>query len=114
MWNELKFAVFNRKVPIYDPYPHHLILKTWDKMFPEEDFSAPNWIHHEPIKLCLKNKWANTTTKAEANAERMNVDEDEVEEEEEAEDSSAGYAPPSIESSWAKKLKTKMKKLFCM
>ena len=46
----------------------------------------------------------------------MNVDEDEVEEEEEedAEYSSAGYAPPSTEPSWAKKLKAKMKALFCM
>ena len=43
------------------------------------------------------------------------MDEDEVEEEEEeAEDSSAGYAPPSTEPSWAKKLKEKMKTLFCM
>jgi len=44
----------------------------------------------------------------------MNVDEDEVEEEEEAEDSSVGYAPPSTEPSWAKKLKAKMKTMFCM
>jgi len=42
MWNELRFAVYNRKVPIYGPYLHLLISKTWDKMFPEEDFSAPN------------------------------------------------------------------------
>ena len=114
MWNELWFAVYNRKVPIYGPYLHLLISKTWEKMFPEEDFSAPNWIRHEPIKLRQKNKWANTTTRAEAEAARMNVDEDEVEEEEEAEDSSAGYAPPSTEPSWAKKLKAKMKTLFCM
>jgi len=44
----------------------------------------------------------------------MNVDEDKVEEEEEAKDCSAGYAPPSTEPSWAKKLKAKMKALFCM
>ena len=43
----------------------------------------------------------------------MDVDEDEFEEEE-AEDSSEGYAPPSAEPSWAKKLKAKMKALFCM
>ena len=114
MWNDLRFAVFNRKVPIYGPYLHHLISKTWDKMFPEEEFSAPNWIRHEPIKLRQENKWANTTTRAEAEAARMNVDEDEVEEEEEVEDSSVGYAPPSTEPSWAKKLKAKMKTLFCM
>ena len=82
-------------------------------MYLEEDFSAPNWVRHEPIKLRQKNKWANTTTRAEAEAARMNVDEDKFEEEE-AEDSSAGYAPPSTKPSWAKKLKAKMKALFCM
>ena len=46
----------------------------------------------------------------------MDVDDDEIEEEEEeaAEDSSEGYAPPSAEPSWAKKLHAKMKVLFCM
>ena len=44
----------------------------------------------------------------------MDMDEDEYEEEEADEDSSAGYAPPSTEPSWAKKLKNKMKALFCM
>ena len=44
----------------------------------------------------------------------MDVDEDEIEEEEADEDSSDGYVPPSTEPSWAKKLKNKMKKLFCM
>ena len=98
MWNELRFVVYNHKVPIYGPYLHLLISKTWDKMFSEEDFSAPNWIRHEPIKLRQKNKWANTTTRGEAEAARMNVDEDEVEEEE-AEDRSVGYATPSTEPS---------------
>jgi hypothetical protein len=113
MWCELRFAVFNRKVPIYGPYLHLLISKTWEKLFPDEEFLAPNWVCHEPIKLRQKNKWANTTTRAEAEAARMDVDEDEFEEEE-AEDSSAGYAPPSSEPSWSKRLKAKMKVLFCM
>ena len=113
MWNELWFAVYNRKVPIYGPYLHLLNSKTWEKMFPEEDFSAPNWIRHEPIKLRQKNKWANTTTRTEAEAAKMNVNDDEGEEEE-AEDSSEGYTPPSTEPSWAKKLKVKVKALFCM
>ena len=43
----------------------------------------------------------------------MDIDDDEFEEEE-AEDSSEGYAPPSSEPSWAKKLKAKVKSLFCM
>ena len=42
------------------------------------------------------------------------MDEDEFEEEEAAEDSYEGYTPPSTEPTWAKKLKAKMKALFCM
>ena len=44
----------------------------------------------------------------------MDVDEDEIKEEEAYEDISAGYLPSSSEPSWAKKLKNKMKALFCM
>ena len=43
----------------------------------------------------------------------MAVDEEEIEEEEAAEDRSA-FTTPSAEPSWAKKLKIKMKRLFCM
>ena len=53
---ELQFAVFNRKVPIYGPYMFLLSSKTWEKLFPGEEFLAPNWICHEPIKLRQKNK----------------------------------------------------------
>ena len=78
MWYELRFAVFNRKVPIYGPYLFLLITKTWEKLYPDEEFAAPNWICHDPIKLCIKPQWANTTTRAEAEAARMDVDEDEI------------------------------------
>ena len=44
----------------------------------------------------------------------MDVDDEVIEEEDADEDNSAGYAPPSTEPSWAKKLKAKMKALFCM
>ena len=82
MWCELRFAVFNRKVPIYGPYLLHLISKTWEKLYPNVEFEAPVWTCHEPIKLRVKPKWANTTTRAEAAAAQMDVDEDEIEEEE--------------------------------
>jgi len=91
-----------------------LITRTWEKLYPDEEFVAPNWIRHDPIKLCIKPKWANTTTSAEAAAAQMDVDEDDIEEEGADEDSSAGYLPSSSEPSWAKKLKNKMKALFCM
>ena len=44
----------------------------------------------------------------------MAVDVEESEEEDADEDRSAGHAPPSTKPSWAKKLKAKMKTLFCM
>ena len=94
MWCELQFAVFNRKVPIYGPYLFHLISKTWEKLYPNVEFEAPDWTRHEAIKLRVKPKWANTTTRTEASAAQMDVDEDEIEEEEADEDSSAVYAPP--------------------
>ena len=74
MWCELRFAVFNRKVPIYGPYLFLLITKTWEKLYPDEEFVAPDWIRHYPIKLRIKPQWANTTTRAEAEAAQMDVD----------------------------------------
>ena len=106
--------MFNHKVPIYGPYLFHLISKTWEKLYPDDEFVAPGWIRHDPIKIHIKSQWANTTTSVEAAATTMDVDEDEIEEEEDNEDSSDGYTPPSSKPSWANKLKTKMKKLFCM
>ena len=114
MWCELRFTVFTRKVPIYGPHLFLLISKTWEKLYPTEEFLDPGWIRHDPIRLRIKPQWANTTTRAEAEAAKRAVDEEEIEEENVAEDSSAGYAPPSTEPSWAKKLKAKMKALFCM
>ena len=114
MWCELRFAVFNRKVPIYGPYLFLLISKTWEKLFPQDEFLAPDWIRHDPIRLRIKPKWANTTTRAEAAAAKMAVDGEESEAKDADEDRSAGYAPPSTKPSWAKKLKAKMKALFCM
>ena len=99
MWCELQFAVFNHKVPIYGPYLFLLISKTWEKLYPDDEFVAPSWIRHEPIKLCIKSQRANTTTIAEAEVAKMAVDEDEIEEEEADEDSSDGYIPPSSEPS---------------
>ena len=114
MWCELRFAVFNRKVPIYGPYLFLLISKTWEKMFPGEEFLAPDWIRHESISLRVKPNWANTTTRAEASAARRAVDEEEAGAEDVAEDRAARSTTSSSKPSWAKKLKDKMKTLFCM
>lgn len=91
-----------------------LILRTWEKLYPDDEFLAFTRIRHEPIKLRVKPQWANTTTRAESAAAQMDVDADEIEEEDADEDNSAGYSPSSSEPSWAKKLKNKMKALFYM
>ena len=96
MWCEMQFVVLNHKVPIYGPYLFLLISKTWEKLFPHDEFLAPDWIRHDPIRLRIKPLWANTTTHVEAAAARMDVDEEDIEEEDVDEDSSAGYAPPSL------------------
>ena len=114
MWCELRFAVFNRKVPIYGPYLFLLISKTWEKMFPGEEFLAPDWIRHDPICLRVKPQWANTTTRAEASAARAAVDEEDAGAEDVAEDRAARSSQSSSMPSWAKKLKDKMKTLLCM
>ena len=54
MWCELRFAVFTRKIPIYGPYLFLLISRTWEKLYPTDEFLALDWIHHEPIKLRVK------------------------------------------------------------
>ena len=113
MWHELRFAVYNRKVPIYGPYLFQLISATWERVYPQDEFEAPGWIRHEPINLRIKPQWANTTSRADT-AAAMDVDADEDEEEAADEDSSEGYIPPTSEPSWAKRLKNKMKMLFCM
>src|SRR3954463_14104993 len=64
MWCELRFAMFNHKVPIYGPYLFLLISKTWEKLYPGDEFLAPDWIRHDPISLRVKPNWANTTTRA--------------------------------------------------
>ena len=114
MWCELRFAVFNCKVPIYGPYLFLLISKTWAKQYPGDEFLAPDWIRHDPISLRVKPNWANTTTRAEATAARRDVDEDEAEAEDVADDRAAGSSHSSYVPSWAKKLKDKVKTVFCM
>ena len=115
MWCELRFAVFTRKVPIYGPYLFLLLSTTWEKMYPGDEFLAPDWIRHESISLRVKPNWANTTTRVEASSARRAAGEGEAAAAENvAEDRAARSTTSSSEPSWAKKLKDKMKTLFCM
>ena len=113
MWCELQFAIFNRKVPIYGSYLFQLIFATWEKLYPQDDFDAPDWIRHDSIRLRVKTQWANTTSRVEV-AAAMDLDAGEDEEEPADEVSSEDYTPPTSEPSWAKRLKNKMKTLFYM
>ena len=90
-----------------------LISATWERVYPQDEFEAPGWIRHEPINLLIKPQWANTTSRADT-AAAMDMDADEDEEEPADEVISEGYTPPTSEPSWAKRLKNKMKALFCM
>ena len=82
--------------------------------YPGDEFLAPDWIRHESISLRVKPNWANTTTLAEASSARRAAGEEAAAAENVAEDRAARSTTPSCELSWAKKLKDKMKTLFCM
>ena len=106
--------MFTRKVPIYGPYLFLLLSSTWEKTYPGDEFLAPDWILHEPICLRIKSNWANTATRAEATTARAAVDEEDAGAEDVAEGRAARSSHSSSMPSWAKKLKDKMKTLFCM
>ena len=106
--------MFNRKVPIYGPCLFLLISKTWAKQYPGDEFLAPDWIRRDLISLRVKPNWANTTTRAEASAARAAVDEEDAGAEDVAEGRAARPSQSPPMPSWAKKLKDKMKTLFCM
>ncbi|KAE8819844.1 hypothetical protein D1007_02216 [Hordeum vulgare] len=36
---------------------------SWTKTFPGAEFVAPDWVRYEPITLCQKDKWANTSSR---------------------------------------------------
>ncbi|KAE8769770.1 transcription initiation factor TFIID subunit 9-like [Hordeum vulgare] len=40
-----------------------LLQATWTKTFPGAEFLALDWVRHEPMKLCQKDKWANTSSR---------------------------------------------------
>src|SRR6187401_3652230 len=105
MWCELRFAIYTRKVPIYGPYLFLLISKTCEKLYPDEEFEA-DCFRHDPIRLRVKTRWANTTTRAQAAAAQMGTEDEPVEE---TTDVRSGRFAPSSSStgekpSWAKKL----------
>ena len=107
MWSELHSAVMERKCIIYGPYLMQLIEDTWAAKFPDEELVTDNMVSHDTIELRQKEKWSSSTP-------APPVQETVLSDDEEEDDDGPEYVPPSEEPSWAKKLKEKMKRLFCL
>ncbi|KAI5016196.1 hypothetical protein ZWY2020_006047 [Hordeum vulgare] len=63
MFTELWNCIINRKVPIYGPYLFAYISHKWQQAFPDELlYAQSDCIVHDPIRLRVKDKWANPST----------------------------------------------------
>jgi hypothetical protein len=124
IWSELISAISERKCPIYGPFIMQLIEKAWEHTYPGIRLVTGELVSHEVKRLRKKVDWgapvpqpgipaAAAEAEAAAAAAAASDDEDDAAHaaDDEADDD---YMPPSAETSWAKKLKTKLKKLFCM
>ena len=85
-----------------------LIEKAWEHTYPGIVLETGKLISHEVKHLRKKENWGTSVLKTEIPSGA-----DEVEAEADADDDE-DYVPSGAEPSWAKKLKRKMKKLFCM
>lgn len=106
MFTKLWNCIIMRKVPIYGPYLFAYICQKWQETFPEEVlYAQSDYIVHDPIKLRVKEKWANPST----SSQHMDTDTETV-----ADRGTASQSRPSAMPSWAIKLQDNMKTLFCM
>ncbi|KAI4996275.1 hypothetical protein ZWY2020_048041 [Hordeum vulgare] len=63
MFTELWNCIINRKVPIYGPYLFAYICHKWEQAFPDEVlYAQSDYIVHDPIRLRVKDKWANPSS----------------------------------------------------
>mgnify|MGYP000981779615 CR=1 FL=1 len=99
-------AITKRKCPIYAPYLMLLIEKAWAHTYPAVLLETGDLVSHEIKRLRQKEHWGTPTPKSDIPS---GADEAEAEAEDDED-----YEPSGVEPSWAKKLKCKMKKLFCM
>ena len=106
MWKELVNATYGDHVPIYAPFIFRLIENTWAAMFPGEQLETGPLISHEMINLRQKELSAPTRH---AESVPLASEEDVVD---------SDFVPDPEHSSgssgWAAKLKSKVKKLFCL
>ena len=97
MWSELLSAISERKCPIYGPFIMLLI-------------ETGELVSHEVKRLRKKDNWGTQVPRSRATSSAAAM---ETEEEADA-TADDDYEPSGSEPSWAKKLKIKVKKLFCM
>ncbi|KAI5016644.1 hypothetical protein ZWY2020_006495 [Hordeum vulgare] len=124
MFNELWNYIMNRKVPIYGPYLFAYIHQRWHEVYLIDEFpiqadyqrwhevylidefpTQADYFVHDPIKLRIKDKWANPST----SSQHMDTDTETA-----TKGGPASQSRSSAMPSCAVKLKDKMKTLFCM
>ena len=110
MWSELLTAISERKCPIYGPFIMLLIEKASSQTYPKVMLETGELVSHEIKRLRKKDNWGTQVPRSGATSSAAAM---ETEEEAEAEDDD-DYELSGAEPSWAKKLKLKLKKLFCM
>ena len=104
VYSELHSAVMERKCPIYGLYLMQLIEDSWKSAYPDEELVIWELVSHDVIQQRQKEKWG-TPTHVPPKIETLGT---------ESEESEGSEFAPSTEPSWAKKLKEKMKQLFCI
>ena len=111
MWSELLSAISERKCPIYGPFIMLLIEKAWARVYPKVMLETGELVSHEIKRLRKKDNWGTPAPKfgGPSTAADMETGGGAA-----ADDHDEDFGPSSAEPSWAKKLKRKMKKLFCM
>ncbi|KAI4991996.1 hypothetical protein ZWY2020_040382 [Hordeum vulgare] len=106
IFHELWNCIMNRKVPIYGPYVFAYIQKRWHDIYLIDPFPIQaHYLVHDPIKLRIKDKWANPST----SSQPVDTDTETV-----AGGGPASHTRSSAMPSWVVKLKDQMKTLFCM
>ena len=111
MWSELLTAISERKCPIYGPFIMLLIEKAWARVYPQVMLETGELVSHEIKRLRKKDNWGTPAPKSGGPSTAADM---ETEDGAEADDDDEDYEPSGTEPSWAKKIKRKMKKLFCM
>ena len=111
MWSELLSAVSERKCPIYGPFIMRLIERAWAQIYPRVKLETRDLVSHEIKHLRKKDNWGTPAPKPGSPSAAAAM---ETEGGAATDDHEEDFGPSSAEPSWAKKLKHKMKKLFCM